>query len=414
MSSVTKKPVKKSSLLCPDGICAVDLKTHVFVGGTSLNWSLFYARLKAALNAKQAGEFINLSGAVAADGTVSELSFGLERPCAVGQEDAYVQDLINQQIETINAALLSNITMYDGLQMNAGAKAVKIVELRAKANNDNAKIQNDRRVIRHDLGTSIARFEEQEKEFLQRRADCVKIFYQMLGAGPLSIAEPFLSVGRPRAAFAALNSHYSAGVGGQQAASAIMKQMQNFPIDLSMATLSEHMALMERLNAEFEGGGINRSLPPAFIMHNFLEALSRATDLFNDEILFITQNNTTWEAAKLKLKERESHLLAKGIDLTEPPGTADQFDGDGLPRHLYDLVSDEVRSTLKRRGESSGNRKKKLLPTCAECGKRGHDTEHCWSQVTCPVCGDIGHITKYCPLVKGKPFGQVVYEEESD
>ncbi len=411
MFRVNKSPVK----LDPNSNhSAVNLQKHVFNGGTSLDWNLFVARLKASLNSKDCVEFIDISGAV--EGVVVEYLPGNPRPCPIGEEDAYVQAQVNQKRAVVSAARATNEgllnDLYNGLPVtpaNTRERQLKTAEVQMKANNDLAAIENQRDAIRRDLDTANHRSDEKDKEFRQRLADCIKIFYAMLGHGPLAVAEPYLRANRTRAAFYALNSHYSAGIGGQQAASMVMHQMQNFPMDLQARTLTENMALMERLNAEFIAGGLNAPLPPAFMLHNFLEALKKATDLYKDEILFIKQGNKSWEEAKLSLQERENHLTVQGISSpTRKPRNEREF---GSPREFQAMIAKAVNDALmKRNGDetaaaaASPAKKPRALVTCDVCGKQGHSGENCWTKATCPLCKTVGHIAKYCPTVTGKPF----------
>lgn len=382
-----------------------------FEGGTSLNWNLFKPRFFAELKAKQAFDFIDLAipGAMSEDGTPIEMSLAFTRPCPKGEEVDHVQSLIDQQIGAVNATLQANTDLLNALpaaQLSAAQKGLEVTKLQIKTNDEVVKITNSRSSLQKDLENSIIQFEKREETFNQHKADCIKTFYNMLGAGPLSVAEAYLRDGKPRAAYLALDTHYNAGVGGQEAASLIMTQMLNFPIDLSTASVSEHMTMMEHLAVEFEGGGINPPLPHHFLTHAFLTALNEATTLFEDEVLFIKQNSLPWETAKLKLQEKESKLLVNGGLSNASRKQMNKSRNGSTDKEIHSLICREVRKVLKRPAESVAvageNPTKKQVPVCTKCGKRGHSTEQCWSDIICTTCNKKGHIPKFCPEVTGK------------
>lgn len=411
MSNVKKSAAKLES---PVGH-RINLQKVCFSGGTSLTWSMHKPKFFAELKTKHAQEFVDLTlpGALAADGSPVELVLGTVRPCPVGEEEAHVQAIIDQQVASVNANLATNVALLNAIpanQMNAGAKAVEITKLQIKTNDEIVKINNTRNSIMKDLEASILQFEKREETFQQRLADCIKTFYNMLGAGPLSIAEPHLRLARPRAAFHALDTHYNAGVGGQEAASNIMSQMQSFPIDLSSATLSEHISMMEALAIEYEGGGINHPLASSFIMHCFMQALG-TSPVFEDVVKFIKDHNLTWEAAKLKLQEKEANLLVQnGLAKAKKQHHGGGRDGS-LSKEIHSLICKEIRRVAKRPLETEtaaaagASPQKKSVPTCTKCKKRGHSAEQCWSEIVCSTCGVKGHIPKFCPTVTGKPLG---------
>lgn len=358
-------------------------------------------------------EYENIPGALNADGEPVETVLGYVRPCAVGEEEAWVQDHLDSQIAAVNRNAEANIAVIQGIpanQLGAAQRNLEIAKITMNANDAVMKINNSRASAMKDLENSIVIFEKREEAFNQKVADAIKVFYSMLCTGPLAVAEPFLKTGRPRAAFHALNVYYNAGVGGQQVSSTIMTQLQKYHLDFNAGSLSEHMSAMKNLAVIWEGGGINPPLPEPFLMQCFLDALTRSTDLFKDEVNFIKQNNLPWEQAKLKLQERETVLVA---ERSTSKAKIKERKVDDI-HSLLTFLTKTAKSLKRSAGQSSStdvaaaasgeSPQKRVLPHCAKCGKRGHAAETCWSDMQCPKC-KAGHIEKFCPEITGKPFG---------
>jgi hypothetical protein len=394
----------------------VNLEKVIFSGGSSLSWNMAKPRILAALNTKQAIDFVDVSvpGALDANGDAVEKIPDFTRPCAIGTEAAFVQARLDSQIQAVLDNLAANTDLINGVpnaQLNAGAKLLKIMEAQAKANDKTTDIQNTRGAVVRELESSIAIWEKRNENFELRRAEAIHVFYNTLGAAPLSIAEPLLKERRPRAAFVALDRHYNAGVGGQQAAKVILSQVNGFAVDLGDGTLSEHMHALKFLAAEWEGGGINPPLGDTFLLEIFLDAVEKASHLYKDECKFIRQQNLTWDAAMLKLQEREATLtVAKGLS---PNRKRNRSDADDL-RVLVSKAVKQQFSKLNRHPGATANvvetaaavsPQKKTLPTCKKCKKKGHVTENCWRDLICPTCKEKGHIPKFCPITTGKPLG---------
>ena len=394
----------------------VNLEKVIFSGGSSLSWNMAKPRILAALNTKQAIDFVDITvpGALDANGNAVEKVPDFTRPCAVGAEAAFVQGRLDSLVQGI----LDNLAVNTGLindvpnaQLNAGGKLLKIMEARVKANDKTTEIHNTRGGITRELEASIALYEKRQENFDLRRAEAIHVFYNTLGAAPLSIAEPLLKERRPRAAFVALDRHYNAGVGGQQAAKVILSQVSGFAVDLADGTLSEHMHALKFLAVEWEGGGINPPLGDTFLLEIFLDAVEKASHLYKDECKFIRQQNLTWDAAMLKLQEREAQLtVAKGI---APSRKRTRAEGDDLRA----LVSEAVNHLFNKRNRQPGvaanvaetvavaSPQTKSLPVCGKCKKKGHVRENCWRDLICPTCKEKGHIPKFCPVNTGKPLG---------
>ena len=392
----------------------INLSKCCFEGGTSLNWNVFKPRLFAEMKSKQAFDYVavTIPGAVDDQGNPIEKVPDFHRPCATGDEGAYVQAQLDSQIQAINDTLAANTEIINhSAQMNANAKGSAITQMQVKANDDITKINNSRGSVIKDLETSIALYEKRLDNFDQRKADAIKVFYTMLGTGPMSIAEPHLRNGNPRAAFVALDTHYNAGVGGQQAASTIMTQLQGFSVDLDVGSLSEHMNALKNLAVEWEGGGLNPPLPPAYLLLTFLVAVERYTSEYKDEVQFIRQNSLTWDAAMLKLQEREAALT---VEKAASPKKKGNRKSDGSRDEIHSLLTKIVKKHLSKvrsatesasAAESHESPKKKVVPVCGKCKKRGHTTEQCWVDMICPQCNQKGHIPKFCPEITGKSFG---------
>lgn len=406
----------QNSVKSDSSVKRVNLNKTCFDGGDPAAWYIFLPRFMAELNSKKALELVeyeNIPGALDEQGVPVETPMGFARPCPVGEEDARIQSLIDSQIEAVNANTEANIAVIENIpanQMNAAARNLEFARIRMKANDEIMKINNSRPNLVKDLENSIALFEKREEAFNQKVADAVKVFYSMLCTGPLAVAEPFLKMGQPRAAFHALNVYYKAGVGGQQVSSTVMQQLQSYRVDPKEGSLSEHMANIKNLALVWEGGGINPPLNETFLMQCFLNSLSQHTDQYKDEVKYIMMNNLNWEAAKLKLQERESVLVA---ERSQPPKKRFK-EGRGDDIHSLLTFFNKVSKSLKRSGANpaealaaaaGGSPQKKAVPTCAKCGKRGHETIDCWMDKTCPKCSKKGHIEKFCPDVTGKPFG---------
>jgi hypothetical protein len=395
----------------------VNLDKVIFSGGSSLNWNIAKPRILAALNTKQAIDFVDVSvpGALDENGDAVEKIPDFHRPCAVGAEEALIQSRLDSQILAILDNLAVNTELINGApnaQLNAGAKALKVMEAQVKANDETTRILNTRGAIARELESSITTFEKRRENFDLRRAEAIHVFYNTLGTAPLSIAEPFLKECRPRAAFVALDRHYNAGIGGQQAAKTIMAQVTGFSVDLDNGTLSEHMHALKFLAAEWEGGGINTPLGDTFLLEIFIGAVEKSLHQFKDECKFIRQQNLTWDAAMLKLQEREATLMvAKGLN--SPSRKRNRPEADDLRALVSKLVKQQVKMTNRADGVAASvvqaaavtSPQKKSLPKCGKCKKVGHTSENCWRDLICTSCNEKGHIPKFCPKVTGKPLG---------
>ncbi len=385
----------------------------MFEGGTSLEWNMFKPRLFAELRAKQAFEFIDLTipGAIDADGLTVERIPDFGRPCPVGGEAAHVQAELDIQIQVVNNSTAASTALWMGAVMPVAARNVEIAKIQVQANHDIARIENTRGSIVKTLDDSVARYEKRQENFDLRKAEAVNVFYSMLGSGPLAIAEGYLRDGRPRAAFRALDVHFSAGVGGQIAAATILSQIQNYTVDLSAGSMNEHMIDIQRLAHEYEGGGLNNALGVNFLLHIFLASLEKGTDQFKDEILFIRHNNLSWEAAALKLQEREANLtVEKRIGSSKgKSGKVQALDTE----QLYSMLTKLVKRPRGKRARSEKvaaatvaaaqeGPKKRALQTCSTCNKPGHTSDMCWSNMICPQCKQKGHILRRCPEMTGK------------
>lgn len=412
MLSKLSSPVKDSR--------KVNLNKCCFEGGTSLNWNVFKPRLFAELKSKQAFDYVGVTapGAIDEAGNPVERVPDFQRPCPAGEELNHVQAQLDSQINAVRETLVRNTDLINAIpaaQLNAAGKAQEILKATVKANDEITKINNSRGSVSKDLESSIALFEKRLENFEQRKADAIKTFYAMLGTGPLSIAEGHLRNGCPRAAFVALDTHFNAGVGGQQAAALVMTQLQNFTVDLEQGSLAEHAIALQQLADEWRAGDLNQPLSETFLLLSFLAAVERSTDAFKNEILYIRQNNLTWEMAMLKLQEKEATLtVEKSLGANRKKGIKGKLQ-DGSKNEIHSLLTKLVKKHVAkvRSGKTATGTvaaaaespQKKSLPTCSKCGKRGHSAETCWSDLTCPQCKKKGHIPKFCPEITGKVLG---------
>lgn len=382
-----------------------------FEGGTSLQFHSHQNRVIAEFLANSCYDLVQIPE------DFGEVQFLHERPCPVGQEEDYIQNLLGKQVELIEKAFDDSVEEINASELTDKGKESQILSLKLKKISDIRDASTKEHQERKDLASAISRWETKFEEFQKKVGDCVQIFYKFYGPGPLSVCEDLLVEKRVAAAWRALEEKYNAGAGGEQNLVTVMQTIEGFVVSRKKGSLEEDIKVLKNLFFEAQGGGINPPIVEAMQCEYLLRAVEKSgVPAFVKVVEDLRrEKKKTLQSIEDRLREEEARMVMNEGAEKNRKGKSELKASEDVLQSLLTKVS----ALLVTHGHGHGKKKgkkpdeevavarpaKREQPTCGICQKRGHTSEDCWSKVECPKCKQKGHIEKFCPLITGKPLG---------
>lgn len=372
--------------------------------GTPLEFNVYKQKFLALLESLTCRELV--------EGEGPETVFSVPRPCAEGQEAAFVQANQDAQKAKIIAAYKLNYKAVIDSGIPVSEKKKKVLELKLNKTNKLTDLENSQVVAMQSLNTQISNWEKQRETFLKKKGACIQAFHESFGPAPIATCAKYLKKGEVRAAWNCLVNSYNAGVGGQQNVANIMKMLNNFNFS-AYSCVSEAVEAIRSLAEQVSEGGATCLIPDKLLLEMFLGGVERSNNnSFNDIISDIRKESFSFDEAMQLFYERESTLLIKkqsetaGKGESSSNGSSVSYNEQELYSMLCHLADGKFGKKLAKKMTSFG--KKPVVKSaeksnkhgaliCSVCQKPGHSGERCWSKKVCNICKEIGHIEKYCP-----------------
>ncbi len=384
----------------------------VFNGGSLVDWIISCSLMELEADRSNCKYQLVCPAEDIVDGFVLEAVFSGQRLCVKGQEQEFVDQTIDRQIESVREAAGAKRQRIEDLNYGAGAANAtqKGKDLNAafdKEAEDVARLEQSKFKLVLDVQAAGNRYDQDLRQFEADRAKAITILRNRLGPNPKNHISAELTQMRPRAAYKKLHDIYASDAMTYAHLNSIHELMNNLIFDKKYGAVSEHMGLLDKLNETLVAAGQGKE--DGELMLYLVRAILRSKD---GEMYAFTVN--TWKATgKLTSADREPFLGALRT-LEQEATSAEAIKGKhtiaGARFGKADVsfaASAEDKKSKKPNRRRTGPKKEQASVSvgksdgksgfpCRKCNKTGHKTRDCNVMVTCNFCKKEGHMERFC------------------
>jgi hypothetical protein len=235
-------------------------------------------------------------------------------------------------------------------------------------------------------------WEQKRVKFVTKCNNALNVFNTRLGRGPKSVIESAVNNGHWRLAWKTLDRHYTSELSEGSAKISVIESLNELTFSDAF-TFEQHVRRLENL-CEIAGYQNDESMKISYLYRSFKQ--SKCKD-FNNAISSLRYNDVNdYERIISTLKRQDD-------DRKRERKVKRKLEGN---EHV-NTVQKERKMDWKKKYSNTKNvntaqkdfKKRKLEKknlNCSNCGKSGHDSEHCWNVIPCERCGKLGHPAWLC------------------
>jgi hypothetical protein len=356
--------------------------SYLMKTGTALEFATNKFRIIAAFESVQAYEFIE--GNPGTDETIVPDEYIFNKMEPNYQEMVEIPDENYIQIE--NDRHHERMTELFENQELAAAQRNRFVsdeEIKHITNIENRA--NNRRKLEKIFDDKWKMYHELRKEYENKRAACIKKFYELFAPSILNHVKVQLENRQYKWAWYRICIHFGKMSGGTSAAVNIRSILSHLTFKPESRTFSEHRHILESYFTQLMA--IGEVLSESYKYEILRNSVQRGSKLFDDIFISLTSHaNPTYDLLLRLITEKSNELnVKKVVSLTMEED--DYHDGS----------NEKVNFSRNQRGKFSKTRLNKIGKQtrnwkCETCGKQGHSTENCFqNKFYCKICNKKGH-----------------------
>ncbi len=373
----------------------------VFNGGSIVEWAIARDTIELEADRQNCKKHLVCQPEDIVDGVVVEATFVGERICPKGQERAFVEGQIDQQIAAVRAAaqakrLSIEALVYGNGVANALSRAKDLNAVDDREADDIAKLEQSKFKSTLDAEASGLRFDSELRQFDVDRAKAISILRKFLGPNPKNNIAKELSELRPRAAWRKLADIYASDAATASHLNNTTKLMSEMNFDKKFGDVSEHMGLLDKLNETLIAAGRGKS--DAELLNYLITAMERSKDgaMYKNALEILTVLNKSDRSEVLETL-RAVELKAKSVAALKGSHTI-----AGARFGKADVVAGANAASATKAGRNAKTtaRRSKHPPgkemVCVKCCKKGHLGRNCKVSVECSFCQKTNHCDRFC------------------
>lgn len=332
-----------------------------------------------------------------------ELTFVECRPCAVGEEETFVDEQLNTQMERLRKTFKKNcLLLDDNAKVSLAKKASVKMNLEMELNKEIDRIANTRDRVLKDLETSIVIFEKKERVFQVGQAAAVNLLFENLGPNCLDCIKAELVEVKPLAAWKKLEARFDSGKGGSANTSNILDEMRNFVIEKKNGSIIAGIHYLKSLASEYNAAG-SAPLDKNLVFTFLLDAIERGgMEEFKELVHDAKKPGAT---ITLEVLEEYVAIIESREAYQQPKDKKDSSKSSTFQNALKNLESAEQLMSLLAKVTHAKRKKGKTstpapfaltVSVCTVCNRKGHTKDTCWKNHTCTICKKKGHHERVC------------------
>ncbi len=378
----------------------------VFNGGSLVEWIICRNAILLEADRQNCRYQLVCENDDVVDGAVMEAVFTGQRLCVKGQEQEFVDQSIDRQIEGVRQAAGAKRQRIEDLNYGAGIANVllKSKDLNAvtdKEADDVIKLEQSKLKLILDTQAAGNRYDLELRQFDGDRARAITLLHKHLGPNPRNIIATELAEQRPRAAWRKLLAVYANDASSAAHLNTTFNLMSNMQFDKKFGDVEEHMGMLDRLNETLEAAG--RGQTNGELLGHLIRAIERSAD----GIMYKTVLDVWSSLGKIKDEDRDP-LLSALRTVEQKAKSAEALKGKrtiaGAKFSQADVAFagaavEGKKKTTRRRPKSKTEQAAvsvgKSEFTCNKCGKPGHKAKDCPAKV-CVFCKKLGHLEEAC------------------
>jgi hypothetical protein len=242
------------------------------------------------------------------------------------------------------------------------------------------------------------------------QANCNKTFYSTFGVNIIASVQDLLHSNRYRAAWKFIVDKYAVNIGGQNNASAIMKELTNLRYDSNIG-MTRHINKLVMLLHQMETFGepaVSNNMKMAYLVSSI-----KNSDNYQYTSIINMHEMMNWSYNELlqQLYKRESMLLVNSNSKEKKEKynessnhVKNNNDNKNKNKNKNNNNNDNKNNNENNNNNDNNNNNKcnnasdsnNVVIKCDFCHKIGHDKSICFMCNPCTICGKLGHSTARC------------------
>lgn len=358
----------------------------LFNGGSPLEFTTVKEEIVNRFKGEGVYHHISFPPGIARNELVEE-TFTMPMP----DHETMVNGQINTELAYANYTLANNVLLMQNLGYDAERRKSKSTVLEQAHNQVLQQINTKHPVYERDYRDALKLYISERDKFNKERADCMKVFNQVLGSVTISQIQAELSAGRYRHAWFDLLQYNTRVILGQANIGHLMHQVTHMQYDAAETPLmlleADFNALYTQLN-QFDGEG---AVTQAQKLHHFMNALRTSPGgEYKDVLSHIGYSNLS---------------VQESFDLIHRTGAQLSISADIEPAAVVPPKVKAPPVTVAAVASTPHSAKKKW---CDVCKINTHNRANCWKFHTCTLCNNKGHPEKHCKVTATSNSAPVV------
>lgn len=364
----------------------------LFSDGNPMSFALVRKKIEDKFYQYECLDYIRYDPATVANPPV-ENSYDVAEPT--------IQEMVDGQI-TINRATTVLHWVNINAMVNTNVAGLIAADI-AKINMSNAQkeiealraVDLSRTTLMGLYHTAHSNWTKLKDKHNSNKANCSKTFYSTFGPNILSSVQDMLHESRFRAAWKYIVDKYAVNIGGQNNASAIMKELTNLRYD-NNAGMTNHINKLVVLFHQMETFGepaISENMKMAYLVSSIKNSNNNQ---YQQIINMHEVMNWTYAELSQQLFKRESMLLVNNHNNKEKNEKFNEATNHSNHNSKPTKNNKNSNHNKDNVANVSSNSSTDNIPKCDFCHKLGHDKSNCWKCIPCTICGRLGHSTKNC------------------